>query len=252
MVFRRCSVGGKVYAGGQSTEEEQAPVEQVRLSAASGSGSLSSGTAAQDAETKVPDPTEADGIKRSVGVLTHFHDDQLTLDLQRASSIRFDSPAASHSRTLIGYFTVLSPCHTVLASVDTATNKIEYKAQSPDEAALVQTAADVGFIFGGRDKDIMKLQTPFSDRVEEYELLNVLDFTSARKRMSVILRKLDGEDRRIYLFTKGADNVIFERLQPGSDEELKEVTGKHLDEFASDGLRTLTLAYKVIPGKSKS
>ena len=30
--------------------------------------------------------------------------------------------------------------------------------------------------------------------------------------------------------------------------DLKKVTEKHLDEFASQGLRTLTLAYKVIGG----
>jgi phospholipid-translocating ATPase len=58
------------------------------------------------------------------------------------------------------------------------------------------------------------MQNPFSDDIDEYELLNVLEFSSARKRMSVILRKLD-DDRKIFLLTKGADNVVFERLAPG-------------------------------------
>ena len=51
------------------------------------------------------------------------------------------------------------------------------------------------------------------------------------------------------MLTKGADNVIFERLKPGINEDLKGVTGQHLDMFAGEGLRTLTLAYKVVPGK---
>ncbi len=141
------------------------------------------------------------------------------------------------------------------AQVPDQPGKIEYKAQSPDEAALVQAAADVGYVFLGRDKEILSMRTPFSGDVERYELLNVLDFTSTRKRMSVILRKLDvpeGDDEgegRIFLLTKGADNVIFERLKPGASDELREVTGDHLDSFASEGLRTLTLAYKIIPSK---
>jgi phospholipid-translocating ATPase len=64
--------------------------------------------------------------------------------------------------------------------------------------------------------------------------------------MSVIVKKVDEEDGRMFLLSKGADNVIFERLKPGISEDLKVVTEKHLDEFASEGLRTLTLAYKVV------
>lgn len=46
---------------------------------------------------------------------------------------------------------------------------IEYKAQSPDEAALVRAAAYVGYV--------LVLQMPFGE--ERYELLDVLDFMSA-------------------------------------------------------------------------
>jgi phospholipid-translocating ATPase len=88
------------------------------------------------------------------------------------------------------------------------------------------------------------MQNPFSDDIDEYELLNVLEFSSARKRMSVILRKLD-DDRKIFLLTKGADNVVFERLAPGRDA-IKEQTNKDLELFASEGLRTLCLGYRII------
>ncbi|KAJ7781318.1 phospholipid-translocating ATPase [Mycena metata] len=125
------------------------------------------------------------------------------------------------------------------------TGAIEYKSQSPDESALVQAAADVGFVFLGRDRDYLTLRTPFSAEPERYQLMNILEFTSARKRMSVVVKQLDGEDERLFLLTKGADNVIFERLKEGGDE-LKEATEDHLSDFANSGLRTLTLAYKVI------
>ena len=43
-----------------------------------------------------------------------------------------------------------------------------------------------------------------------YELLHVLEFTSTRKRMSVILRDFEG---KIILYCKGADSIIFKRMQ---------------------------------------
>lgn len=168
-------------------------------------------------------------------VLAPFHDENILKDLHDTES--------EQSRRLHGFFAVLGLCHTALAA-EVSPGVIEYKAQSPDEAALVQAAADVGFVFLGLDRNIMRLRTPFSDDPEEYELLNVLEFNSTRKRMSVILRKLD-EDGRIFLLCKGADNIIFERLRPGN-EEVKQKTDSDLQYFASEGLRTLCLAYKIV------
>lgn len=67
--------------------------------------------------------------------------------------------------------------------------------------------------------------------------------------MSVVVRRVDGDDHRLFLMTKGADNVIFERLKDGVDEDIRENTERHLSQFANEGLRTLTLAYKTINGK---
>ncbi|XP_013928112.1 PREDICTED: phospholipid-transporting ATPase IB [Thamnophis sirtalis] len=73
---------------------------------------------------------------------------------------------------------------------------------------------------------------------ETFEILNVLEFSSNRKRMSVIVRTPDGQLR---LYCKGADNVIFERLS--KDSKYMEQTLCHLDYFATEGLRTLCIAY---------
>ena len=45
--------------------------------------------------------------------------------------------------------------------------------------------------------------------MEEYQVLNVIEFTSARKRMSIIVRTPSGA---IKMFIKGVDSVILERL----------------------------------------
>jgi len=234
-----------------------------------------------NSSTSTPDDNRSPTSSES----KHFRDAELTRDLLSAVHADQDSVNATHARQLNGFFSVLALCHTVLTTVDKETGKIEYKAQSPDESALVQAAADMGFVFKGREKEVLLLQTPFGSvnvggpvededetigrkrtesqhsssgsgmdatsgegALERYELLNILEFTSVRKRMSVVLRKLDGDDTRLFLLSKGADSVVFERLKPGG-EELKKVTEKHLDDFASHGLRTLTLAYKVIGGE---
>ncbi|KAH7921381.1 phospholipid-translocating P-type ATPase [Leucogyrophana mollusca] len=253
MVFRQCSIGGSVYRGDEEEDDfSEKKISEGDAGAArtpsndSSFASTSAVPAPNRSVEAVPDPLAAGAVKLSTGVLRHFRDEALANDLARAVDAEPDSENAAQARALNGFFSVLALCHTVLTAVDPKTGAIEYKAQSPDEAALVQAAADVGFIFRGREKETLLLQTPFSKEIERYELLNILEFTSARKRMSIVVRKLDETDNRLFLLTKGADNVIFERLKAGGDE-LKKTTEEHLDEFARDGLRTLTLAYKVIP-----
>lgn len=241
MVFRECSIGGAIYHGDPEEDDDIAAKKFSSVDDADGNRNSSFGSASA---TTVNPPA---GVKLASGVLRHFSDQQLTQDLARAVNAEPGSENEAQARALNGFFSVLALCHTVLTAVDPETGLIEYKAQSPDEAALVQAAADVGFVFRGRDRETLLLQTPFSRDIERYELLNILEFTSARKRMSVIVRKLDEHDSRLFLLTKGADSVIFERLKGGGDE-LKRTTEMHLDDFANAGLRTLTLAYKVIPG----
>lgn len=59
---------------------------------------------------------------------------------------------------------------------------------------------------------------------EEFEVLNVCEFNSTRKRMSTVVR---GPDGRIKLYTKGADTVIYERLAP--NQQFAEPTLVHLE-----------------------
>ncbi|KFO33320.1 Putative phospholipid-transporting ATPase IB [Fukomys damarensis] len=73
---------------------------------------------------------------------------------------------------------------------------------------------------------------------QTFGILNVLEFSSDRKRMSVIVRTPSGQLR---LYCKGADNVIFERLS--KDSKYMEETLCHLEYFATEGLRTLCVAY---------
>jgi phospholipid-transporting ATPase len=155
------------------------------------------------------------------------------------------------------FMTLMAICHTVIpetsnASVDStdaaisinvATNNedIIYHAASPDERALVYGAKKFGFIFHTRTPTYVEMDA--LGNTERYEILNVLEFTSTRKRMSIIARNSRGE---IKLYCKGADTVIFERLAPHG-QHYKDITLKHLEDFANDGLRTLCFAVVDIP-----
>uniref|UniRef100_A0A8C9AID3 Phospholipid-transporting ATPase n=1 Tax=Prolemur simus TaxID=1328070 RepID=A0A8C9AID3_PROSS len=131
------------------------------------------------------------------------------------------------------FLTMMAVCHTAVPEREG--EKIIYQAASPDEGALVRAARQLNFVFTGRTPDSVIIDSLGQE--ERYELLNVLEFTSARKRMSVIVRTPSGKLR---LYCKGADTVIYDRLAETS--KYKEITLKHLEQFATEGLRTLCFA----------
>lgn len=121
------------------------------------------------------------------------------------------------------FLTLLMTCHTVIPEVNEETGSIVYQASSPDEAALVNGASDVfGYQFvARRPHSIHCLKKGIQ---EEFQILNVCEFNSTRKRMSVVLR---GPDGRIKLYCKGADTVILERLS--DDNPFVKSTLEHLE-----------------------
>ncbi|KAM9320677.1 phospholipid-transporting ATPase IB [Gastrophryne carolinensis] len=132
------------------------------------------------------------------------------------------------------FLTLLAVCHTVVPEKDGDT--IIYQASSPDEGALVKGARKLGYTFTGRTPHCVIIDAMGTE--QSFELINVLEFSSNRKRMSVIVRTPSGHLR---LYCKGADNVIFERLS--RESQFMEQTLNHLEQFASEGLRTLCIAY---------
>ena len=88
----------------------------------------------------------------------------------------------------------LGICHTVIAEEKEKNGQkyIDYNASSPDELALVNGARHMGFAFMERDEDNNMIIKNWNG-VEKFKLLNVIEFDSARKRMSVIVRDPDGK-----------------------------------------------------------
>ncbi|KAF3836523.1 hypothetical protein F7725_029081 [Dissostichus mawsoni] len=152
------------------------------------------------------------------------------------NSTEFDDPTLVQNieTHICEFLTVMAVCHTVVPEREE--NGIIYQASSPDEGALVKGAKGLGFVFTARTPRSVIIEARGKEM--SYELLNVLEFSSNRKRMSVVVRTPTG---RLRLYCKGADNVIFERLTEAS--QYKELTMAHLEEFATEGLRTLCFAY---------
>ncbi|KAK1425808.1 hypothetical protein QVD17_21169 [Tagetes erecta] len=143
------------------------------------------------------------------------------------------------------FFRCLAICHTVLPEGEETPDKLKYQAASPDEAALVTAAKNFGFFFYRRTPTMVYVRESHVEKMGKvqdvsYEILNVLEFNSTRKRQSVVCRYKDG---RLVLYCKGADSVIYSRLGSGNDE-IKKITRVHMEQYGEAGLRTLCLAYK--------
>ncbi|XP_023620450.1 phospholipid-transporting ATPase IK, partial [Myotis lucifugus] len=146
------------------------------------------------------------------------------------------------------FWRLLALCHTVMVQEEDGDplprsppppDQLSYQAASPDEEALVTAARNFGYVFVARTQDSITVTELGEERV--YQVLAMMDFNSVRKRMSVLVRNPEGS---IYLYTKGADTVIFDRLyKKGLTEG---TTEEALTSFAQQTLRTLCLAYKKV------
>lgn len=105
-------------------------------------------------------------------------------------------------------------CHTCIPEVDDDGNII-YQAASPDELALVRAAQELGYITIDRQINKISIKTfpngPMGEPlIEDYEILEIIEFSSKRKRMSIIIRMPNG---KFCVFCKGADTTMIELLR---------------------------------------
>lgn len=144
------------------------------------------------------------------------------------------------------FFVHLAVCHSVVLELGQGgPGETNFSASSPDELALVSGANYFGYAFKARNNGSVVIRMPYRNEDVVYELLEMIDFTSTRKRMSVIVRSPEG---KILLLTKGADAVIFPRLHSTNcDPHIVSITMQHLERYANEGLRTLVIAQREIP-----
>ncbi|KAK4352667.1 hypothetical protein RND71_028185 [Anisodus tanguticus] len=141
---------------------------------------------------------------------------------------------ASGSPDSIRFLIVMAICNTVVP-VQSKAGAILYKAQSQDEEALVRAAARLNMVFLEKKGNILDIN--FNASLVQYEVLDTLEFTSERKRMSVVVR--DCQNGNIILLSKGADEAILPRAHAGQQTR---IFAEAVEQYAQLGLRTLCLA----------
>ncbi|EFR03245.1 phospholipid-transporting ATPase 1 [Nannizzia gypsea CBS 118893] len=130
------------------------------------------------------------------------------------------------------FIVAMALCHTCLPERG-QDGEYTFQAASPDEVALVTAAKELGYLVSDRQPNSITIRRSEGnnsnnddnddDIIEEtYEVLDIIEFTSSRKRMSVVVRLPDG---RICVFTKGADSTITQLLKQASlaGEKVQEI-----------------------------
>lgn len=135
---------------------------------------------------------------------------------ENITNVTFDDPKFyshlknkkhSNQQNITNVLYLLALCHTIV--IDEADGQHSYNSSSPDELALVNAAKFFGIKFKGRDASNNILIESQSGVIEKFKLLDLIEFTSTRQRMSIIVQLPDG---KIKLLCKGSDTAIGERL----------------------------------------
>lgn len=82
----------------------------------------------------------------------------------------------------------LTLCHSIIIDQKTGS----FSASSPDELAIIKGADELGASFLGKDQDdLVSIRIPSNpSAILKFKILSTLEFSSARKRMSVIVEDL--------------------------------------------------------------
>ncbi|PFH57354.1 hypothetical protein XA68_15195 [Ophiocordyceps unilateralis] len=218
MRFRKLSVAGTVWLHAMDLEqpETDGPPTPSSLDRHSvRKPTVSKASAIPEDERKTPTLASRSSLGRrpssqwrSTGRPDLVQPEVNTSDLLEHMRLR---PHSAFSRTARDYLLAVAICHTCLPEVKNG--RIEFQASSPDELALVRAAQELGFGVTHRTSQSITLQVSRPSGQSEkmvFQILDVIEFSSTRKRMSIVVRYPDG---RTSIVCKGADSVILPRLR---------------------------------------
>ena len=150
------------------------------------------------------------------------------------------------------FMTALVTCHSgVIEEKEFNTNKkLIYQASSPDEVAILNFTRKYKYIFLGRkDNNKIMFKKPENEKLIdlEYKIPILFEYSSERKSMSLIVQNQSNPED-IFLFMKGADNVILNKLDENNNinKLVKDNLKDSLEKYSKEGLRILAVAYKKI------
>lgn len=200
LIHKKRNKGKKPAKRGRMSESEHAPRKS----------GMSAYASPMRSELMPADDGAASGWKstaRPKKVQPEMHTYELISYIQKRPNTLF-------ARKARFFLLTIALCHTCLPETRTD-GSIGFQAASPDELALVQAAQELGYLVIDRNSGVLSIKTlPHhlgdEPQLEQYEVLDVIEFSSKRKRMSVIVRFPDG---RICVVSKGADSIIMQLLR---------------------------------------
>ncbi|KAE8736526.1 hypothetical protein FOCC_FOCC018020 [Frankliniella occidentalis] len=171
------------------------------------------------------------------GVLREMDSSAADVDSRAGDPVEGLTAAMEH------FFLALALCHSSQMDYEERFDTLDgaefqYESSSPDERALLQACARCGVVFLGESSGYYVVRA--RGKVSAYRRLEVLEFTSERKRMSVVVRD---PSNQIWLFCKGAESTVLPLVTHGQ----KTRTMDCIQEFAMRGLRTMLVACRRIP-----
>lgn len=213
MRFRKMSVAGTAWLHDMDLRgtEAQKTRHGSEINPQDGKGKqvdrASSSTTIEDQASITNMPRRSDSVWTSS---PHPNNPQPQLKTDDLIRYIHQRPNTAFSQRARRFILCIALCHTCLPEKK-PDGTIVFQAASPDELALVEAAQDLGILMVDRPAQSIKLRFKNEGAsVEElYEVLDVIEFSSKRKRMSIIIRMPDG---KISVFSKGADSVILPRL----------------------------------------
>ena len=158
-------------------------------------------------------------------------------------------------------------CHTV-----EVTKEGKFVASSPEEKATLEVLRDAGYVFLGAELN-GTINVSLKGKRVQYKRMAVLPFDSYRKCMTVVVKEMESEssdanivesasveqrEEVIHMFIKGADGVILPACSSSvsaCSSSLSDVnsvvdqTQIIVNEYASQGFRTLVYGYKQLSRK---
>ena len=116
-----------------------------------------------------------------------------------------------------------------------------YQGQSLDEICLLEMTRDIGSFgyFSGKEGEVMTINFP-DQKFAKYKLLRFNEFTSQRKCVSVIVKRI--EDDRFFAYVKGADTSLIKMANP--EVHVSDQLKKDVENFSNLGLRTMVFGFK--------
>lgn len=223
MKFRKMSIAGTAWLHDvdlrMEAEEEEGLATLTQKKRDKGKGAASKKS--MMSTPRVPRKSEASGYfaqSEKVENLQPSSPGEIPSDVEIPRTEQLLSYLQHRPQTLFArkakfFLLSLALCHTCIPEHD-QDGSVTYQAASPDELALVTAAQDMGYIVVDRQSNTVTIRTnPDGDGSaiqETYEVLDVIEFSSIRKRMSIIVRLPDG---RICLFSKGADSTLRKLLR---------------------------------------